>query len=482
MTGSLRLIMSPLLLLSLLLVLSPFLLLTTAQPVPLLRFLPQTGRAPWSPRWDSNLEWYPHSLTFTPVNAAGVAQPTPMTWQGRVMIVQGNGQARTNDVWASGNLGISWYLIAGRTSNISAAGTRATTSFTPTLSRTATGVDHAQRIYRVGGNDAAGNLYNSVWLSRDGGLTWTNQAAAQGAAPFIPGRDRSSIMFDADDNVYLIGGEVRTSDYLMTSTAFKSHRPGHHAGRTLNPTPWNARGSGIFLSHRSAQTGCGDPDLLHGLGWSRGNGLYNEVWVSSDHGHVVGRASRVQLGRRASLPSSARDAANAEITKSGVMMTRWEDSRRRAPQSGRRLNDVWVSMDGGYSMGSAHASMQRVTPQLRSEATRALLTLLDPLTLFMVRACAALCRGGLCAEDATFSDRQRCADTCWTTSRASSTSRAVIADLRHGPHLQRWSHHSAHPHSPALTIPASFESRLTPPRCAAVPRVQCGAPPSPSTT
>ena len=320
-------------------------LLASAQAGGLLRFTPQTLRAPWSPRWDSNLEWYPHSLTFTPVNAQGVAQPTQMTFNERVMILQGNAQApRTNDIWASGNLGQTWYLIAGRTVNISAAGARATSSFSPVLSRAATGVDGRQRIYRVGGSDAAGLLYNSVWMSTNGGLSWANQAAAQGALPFLPGRDRSSIMFDANDDVYMVGGEVRVGDGLMTSSAFKSSDQGI-TWTPLPPTPWNPRSSGIFLTHRSQQLG-GVDILTYFTGWDgRTDGLYNEVWISSDFSQTW---TRVRTNWGAGLaPFRARDAANGEITESGVMILVGGQSVEGARRE--TLNDVWVSADGGYT-------------------------------------------------------------------------------------------------------------------------------------
>ena len=327
-------------------------------PNAVLRFYPLSLSAPWSPRWDSNMEWYPHELAFTPVNAQGVPQ-NPVRWSGRVMIVQGNANSnpRTNDVWASSDQGYTWYLIAGRAGNVSAAFNSGASSFTLTLSRAATGVDSRQRIYRIGGSDANGALYSSVWMSTNGGLSWVDQSTRLGAAPIIPARQRSSIMFDAQDNVYIIGGEVRLSDHLMTSTGFKSTDQGI-TWQNVNPTPWNPRGSGIFLSHTAPKLGV--EILTYFTGWDgRVAGLYNEVWVSSD---MASSWSRIKSNWGDGLPPfKARDAANAEVTKSGVMILvggqAEESSTRR-----ETLNDVWVSMDGGYSCQRTHHAALHAAP------------------------------------------------------------------------------------------------------------------------
>ena len=259
------------------------------------------------------------------------------------MVVQGNAQVpRTNDVWASGDLGVSWYLIAGATTNVSAAGDRANSSFTEVFSRPATGIDQHNRIYRVGGEDARGNLHNSVWLTSDGGLTWFNQATSQNAEPFTPGRSRSSLSFDEDDTAYLVGGEIRVSDHLMTSSAFKSDSEGI-SWTALPPTPWTPRGTGILLTQQSAQLQ-GASILTYFTGWGgQLNRVYNEVWVSSDHATTW---VQVRTNWNNGLaPFRARDAANAEVTQAGVMVLLGGQS------NGELLNDVWISMDGGFSWG-----------------------------------------------------------------------------------------------------------------------------------
>ena len=330
------------------------------------------------------MEWYPHALTFTPVNAQGVAQ-TPITWPGNVIIIQGNAQGtRTNDVWASGNLGYNWYLIAGRTFNISAAGTRATSSFNPVLSRAATGVDNHQRIYRIGGSDTSNGLSDAVWMSTNGGLTWSNQATAQGNSRIIPSRDRASIMFDDDDNIYLIGGEIRIDGYLMTSSAFKSTSQGI-TWTPINPTPWNARSSGIFLHHRSPKL---DKEILtYFTGWDgRDDGVYNEVWVSSD---LANTWERVKSNWGSGLaPFKARDAANGEVTSSGVMILVGGQSVEGTLRE--TLNDVWVSMDGGFSC-------QRLTLTSHIQAARHLISAIQSLIAFaFLSVWSWLCRGSVC--------------------------------------------------------------------------------------
>ena len=384
-----------------------------------LRFIPQTLRAAWSPRWDSNIEWYPHALTFLDTQ-----NQTRQWTAGRIMILQGDGAARTNDIWASSDQGLSWWLIAGRTwSGIGAGGGRASTSFYPVTGRAATGIDQLQRIYRIAGNLQDGSKSNAVWMTQDGGQTWRNQQTVQGALGFIPNRDRSSVMVDASDALYLIGGEVRGEPgTLNTDSSFKSTDQG--ITWQLQPsTPWSARSTGLFLNHRSPQLD--NREILTYLtGWD-GVRLWNEVWISSD---LAQTWSRVKTNWGDGLPPwRARDAANGEVTRDGVIILiggqavddgvretlndgQGRDSRgeqstaaaaavadallpvsacsRSVGESGRRLH-LSVSSSACTAACQAAASTQAECPLL-------------------LLACVSLCcwSGGRCNEDATFDDRR----------------------------------------------------------------------------
>ena len=331
---------------------------TSAQydPNSQLSFYPRTANASWSPRWDSNIEFYNRRMTVVLPNG------TSLTWPGRIFILQGSGSGsateRSNDVWASPDLGARWYLIAGRTAaGVSAGGGHASTSFTP-LSRPATGMDHNGRIWRVGGSAADGTFSTAVWMSTNGGLNWANQAALQGSLAFSPGRERAGLMFDSADNVYLLGGMWR-GDFAMTNTIFRSTNLGvTWPWQEQTTTPWQARASGLFFGakanpHAQFEFGANNPNreiLVYTTGWNGEgppNGLSNEVWITSDFSRSW---SRVRSNWGSGLaPFRARDAANGEVTEGGVMILVGGQADDEA--GSEILNDVWVSLDGGYSWG-----------------------------------------------------------------------------------------------------------------------------------
>ena len=71
--------------------------LTSAQPAVTsqLSFIPRTANASWSPRWDSNIEFYNKQLRVVLPNR------TALTWPPGIFILQGNGAGsaaqRSND-------------------------------------------------------------------------------------------------------------------------------------------------------------------------------------------------------------------------------------------------------------------------------------------------------------------------------------------------------------------------------------------------
>ena len=144
-------------------------------------------------------------------------------------------------------MGMSWFLIAGRTnSGQGASGPRADTSFpSPALSRPATGVDRRNFIYRIGGSDPSGSRRDSVYMSYDGGQSWVDQTVRTGSNRISPPRERSSLIVDNADNLYLLAGYGQTQ---MTSNAVKSSNQGV-TWTPLPNTPWQARASAQALTH-----------------------------------------------------------------------------------------------------------------------------------------------------------------------------------------------------------------------------------------
>ena len=168
----------------------------------------------------------------------------------------------------------------------------------------------------------------AVRMSSNGGLTWSNQAAAQGASSFTPPRERAGLIFDSSDTLYLLGG--LWGDRTMTNTIFRSSNLGiTWPAQDATVTPWQARASGLFFEFKAnsrAQIEFGPSNrnreiLVYTTGWNGDyapNGLSNEVWISSDYSRSW---SRVRSNWGAGLaPFRARDAANGEVTAGGVLI------------------------------------------------------------------------------------------------------------------------------------------------------------------
>ena len=270
----------------------------------MLSFSLRTAGASWSPRSESNIEFYPHSVTATLVNGSTV------TWPGRLFILQGNGEGsinvRSNDIWASPDLGSSWHLIAGRYQTTAARGGRSNTSFYPVLSRPATGIDNRYFIYRIGGLDTNNTRHPTSFMSYDGGQSWIDQSQRPGATLYSPARDRSSLIVDETDNLYLIGGQTLTG---YTNTVWRSPSQGF-TWEQLPLAPWRGRGTALGLSHRSRRLG--REIFTYMTGWN-GTGLQNDVWVSSD-------SARSWMRLPVEAPFFPRDSANGEITRDGIIV------------------------------------------------------------------------------------------------------------------------------------------------------------------
>ena len=330
MSSSRSLLLSLLLVLSLL---SPSLLPLVHSQV--LTFTPRTASAPWNPRSESNIEWFPYPMTATLVSGATV------TWPGRLMVLQGNGEgtvaARSNDIWVSPDQGVTWQLVAGRTvANVQARGGRVNTSFTPVLSRPATGIDNRHFIYRIGGSQVNGTKEASSWMSYDGGQSWMDQATRPGATKFAPGRDRTNIVVDESDNVYLISG-CSAGSTVHTPTVWMSPSQGF-TWQQLPNVPFTARGTAVAFSHRSRRLN--REVFSYVTGWD-GVALHNDMWVSSD---LARTWHPMPLP-----PFIPRDSANGEVTRDGVIILVGGQSTQNGVQIA--LNDVWISMDGGWQWG-----------------------------------------------------------------------------------------------------------------------------------
>ena len=235
-------------------------------------------------------------------------------------------------------MGATWYLIAGRIGTAFARGGRADTSFQPVTSRPATGVDNRSFIFRIGGINSNGTRVTSSFMSYDGGQSWTDMATRTGAIPFAPARDRANLIIDGADNLYLINGQMPSGAY--TPTIALSRNQGF-TWETLPNTPWGGRGTAVTFHHRSRRLNL--EVFTYTTGWN-GSRLHNDIWVSSDHARTW---TAMPHG-----PFAPRDSANGEATSDGVLvLVGGQSNPGNTSATEEALNDVWVSMDGGWSWG-----------------------------------------------------------------------------------------------------------------------------------
>ena len=219
-----------------------------------------------------------------------------------------------------------------------ARGGHADTSFEPITQRAATGIDHRNFIYRIGGYDYNGTRIATSFMSYDGGQSWTDMGGLPGSTRFAPGRERSNLVVDEADNLYLIGGLLQTGVY--TTTPLISRNQGM-SWQQLPFTPWGGRGTALALSQRSRRLN--REVFTYVSGWD-GATLHNDVWISSDYARTWVRLPHA--------PFVPRDSSNGEITADGVIvLVGGQKDQGTPPAIDSALNDVWVSLDGGWSWG-----------------------------------------------------------------------------------------------------------------------------------
>ena len=249
-------------------------------------------------------------------------------------------------------------------------------------------------------------------MSSNGGLNWVNQATVQGNTQFAPGRERAGLMFDSADSLYLLGGMINTANQ-MTQTVWRSSTLGVQWTQQA-PTPWEGRGSGLFFNFRAnpnAQIDFeGNPNreiLIFTTGWNGVAGgvsgaLSNEVWISRDYTRTW---SRVRSNWGSGLaPFRARDAANGEVTASGVLvvvggqaddaqgseiLNESAHSHRQTNQPANQLsampthetNKSFASTHAAFHISSHHIASHHITAATRQALTE----------LFLLGLCDCVC-------------------------------------------------------------------------------------------
>ena len=300
-------------------------------------FLPRTNRAPWSARSALFVGMLPQPTTYQ--NAQGQNQVSPPN----SFIMHGNDNYRENDVWISTNKMATWSIIAGASidglgGGGGAPGGARSTSFSVPVPRGAAYSSSltTNRMYRISGETVTDQTCtNQVWTTTNG-VQWT----VINTNSWNP-RIWAQSVVSADGSVYLFGGRGCVAGNAGTQfDVWRSADFGNTWNRQSTNFPANGPRNG--MSGIAQSRILGREIITYASGWG-GDDDYNDVVVSSDQGVTW---SVVTQG----ATWSRRDDMAGVVTPDGVIvMIGGKSNRPNLPEEFH--NDIWVSMDGGYSFG-----------------------------------------------------------------------------------------------------------------------------------
>ena len=302
-----------------------------------LDFLPQNTRADWGARDVLFVGLLRDPQPYrTPAGNSLTAPPNSF-------VLFGTASYSENDVWISTDRMETWTLVAGVSVTGLRFGGRAaspadTTSFSPVTLGPAYAIDAHNRMYRISGEvSGGGGCTQDVWMST-GGITWTRRTPANS---FTPRMWASAVASQLDNSVYLIGGRTCSGPETSLFDVWRSVDFG---------ATWARQSQGDFPAGgpRNGMAGIFRSSVLnreiitYAGGWD-GNADYNDVHVSSDQGQTWAAVTLAAQWRR-------RDDMAGLVTPEGVVVM---VGGKTAMPDGSELfhNDIWVSMDGGYSWG-----------------------------------------------------------------------------------------------------------------------------------
>ena len=289
------------------------------QSIAPINFTLQTSAAAFGPRWWASVESYPKAITangFTlPANSLILFGGSTNT---------STGESYYGDVWGSSDNGVTWRLIADN----AFPGTRFP-GYT---------IDSQARLYKVAGSDGS-----DVYMSTNG-VSWQQQTPGS-TVTTLPGRTFPDVQVDSKDTLYVVAGLSPTVGGGGLNDVWKSTDQGRNWVRSTNmpfPQP-PGRSSGFLIHKTSRQTKQDVLTYMGGYGRVQGNASsvvrFNDVYLSTDNGAKW-------LLVTANAPWSPRNNFNAEVTRDGaiVIVAGFNDI-------GGDTNDVWVSLDGGWTWG-----------------------------------------------------------------------------------------------------------------------------------
>ena len=302
--------------------------------------------AEWSPRAESSAYSNPFPQ-LVPTSEGRTLVPANSLWIWGGLDIDDNG---LTDAWVSTDGAKTWLQLLGDKAVVD-------------LSRSADCYSHQTgRVYAVSGavpGGGAESLTARIVASNDG----VNWEVINEDAGFLA-RSRPGCTVDSNGTVYMFGGNTLSSaggSSGPSNDVWQSRDLGASWTRITSRAAWLPRISTDTQTYASSAFG---KDLLYiesgdggsRTGTPRGNGFFNDIWVSSD-----GARTWAQVTARA--PFEYRKDAELTIAKNGVLIVSSGDT------DNSNANDLWASLDGGYTVSLQRHQQQTFSLDLHTQHT-----------------------------------------------------------------------------------------------------------------
>lgn len=237
------------------------------------------------------------------------------------------------------------------------------TPFEPLYSALST-QDSAGVQYRIQGTDDARNAYSDVYRSTDDGKNWIAQHLSTKSRYPLEGTRYlgAAVALITDPKTLLVwGGQASGSEIL--SDVWRSTDSGVNWKFVVDT---DAETKSKAFGKRSVNVGLASTMTYEGetidvvyqmMGFVRWDskvdrGLYtNDIWISTGSTTTIGgKWHQIQ----SNAPWIARGDAQADMTSNGVLIVSSGLAGYTSDETEKILNDVWASLDGGYSWGLCH--------------------------------------------------------------------------------------------------------------------------------
>ena len=295
--------------------------------------------APWIPRFEGGIAYYPKVLSFYPPDSNTLKRLTnPLIMYGGRGTYGTSRSVVYNDVWAFDSTLDEWWLIGGVTPD--GTSSKNTASPLQDQGRTADCYDSTGRMYAIAGTGEDGQKNSRVFVSIDGGMRWT-QASAN--APF-PMREAAACATGSSGQVWVLAGAREDNDVDYYQDVWQSSDFGKTWRQMTPNAPWSKR-TQADADVLQNSTAFGGKDIIYfangydGVKWP--GQRQNDIWVSSDGG-------RIWAAITMNAPYRGRQDGQLIVTASGALITVAGDVGINYPGN---FNDIWASLDGGYTWG-----------------------------------------------------------------------------------------------------------------------------------